>query len=113
MPVGWNEPERRHRIEDEGIELQDKKEINFIGAGVAVTENDEELIVNIPGGIASLPDHDHTGDPTDGGTLAAYSASGHNHAAVYSPLGHDHDASYYTEAEVDDLIASVSVSPTG
>lgn len=41
------------------------------------------------------------------GTGANQAAAGnHNHTGVYSPVGHTHDDRYYTEAEVDALLAA-------
>jgi len=130
MPVGWAE-RKGHRIEDEDVDLIDRGELDFAGAGVTVVDVNGETRVIIPGGgipaahktshqdggsdeivvtglagllvTAQTPiDHDHTGDPGDGGNLPAY-----------SPTGHDHDASYYTMAEVDDLITASAPTPSG
>src|SRR3990167_1236262 len=101
-PVGWAEKKGGHTVQDEGADLPAKDDLDFQGAGVIAANVGGATVVTIPGGIAVLPDHDHTGDPGDGNTLP-----------TYSPVGHDHNAAYYTEAEVDDLISAVSVSPTG
>src|SRR3990167_1405218 len=126
-PVGWKE-QGGHDIQDEGVDVPDRKDLNFAGTGVTVTDVSGKTKVNIPGGMAVLGDHDHTGDPGDGGDLTAYADAVHAHAlgdhdhtgdpgdggvVPYSPTGHDHDAEYYTEAEVDDLIAAISVAPSG
>ena len=131
MPVGWAEKTKRHEVEEEGVQIRDASELNFVGAGVTVTEGDKEIVVTIPGGgvpaahdishqdggvdeisvtgLAGLLTteqtpivHDHTGDPGDGGALAAYSVSGHAHGSLY-----------YTEAEVDDLLTSIQAKASG
>jgi len=45
----------------------------------------------------SLTSHLHTG---------VYAASAHTHTGVYSDISHTHDTRYYTESEVDALIAA-------
>lgn len=155
-PIGWAERGLRHRIEDEGLDLADRPELNFQGQGVTVTNAVGETRVNIPGGLATLPNHDHTGDPLDGGALAAYAASVHAHTLVdHAHAGiagdgnlfplvnldsgaaltgqvptadgaggidwetpfvtgtHNHDERYYTDAEVDALIAAISTPDVG
>jgi len=101
-PVGWAEKGKGHQIQDEGADVADRDDLNFVGTGVTVADVGNKTRVNIPGGLAVLGDHDHTGDPGDGGNLPAY-----------APSVHDHNAAYYTEAEVDDLITAVAPSPTG
>src|SRR3990167_334247 len=105
-PVGWKE-QGGHDIQDEGSDVPDRKDLNFAGTGVTVTDVDGKTKVTIPGGMAVLGDHDHTGDPGDGGDLTAYADAVHAHAlgdhdhtgdpgdggvVPYSPTGHDHDA---------------------
>lgn len=58
-------------------------------------------------GTYSSVGHDHDSDyaPLVHDHDSAYSAIGHDHDSDYSALGHTHDDRYYTESEVDTLVA--------
>lgn len=45
-----------HLIEDEGVAVAQRSALNFVGAGVTVTDGGTETIVTIPGGGGSLDD---------------------------------------------------------
>ena len=52
----------------------------------------------------ALPDHNHDSD---------YAPLDHNHDSDYAPLGHNHDDRYYTESEIDVMLAGLGGSVGG
>lgn len=50
--------------------------------------------------------------PSGQGAGPVPASSGHDHDEDYAPLVHDHDDRYYTEAEVDALIAAIPSGAT-
>lgn len=63
----------------------------------------------------ALIDHNHDTDYAniDHNHDADYAAIDHNHDTDYAPLDHNHDERYYTETEVDALIAGIQGAMVG
>ncbi len=66
VPVGTGASVDGHVIQDEGVDLVQRAKINFVGAGVTVTNEAGGTQVDIPGGGGGVTDHaDLTGLTVD------------------------------------------------
>ena len=65
-------------------------------------------VVNLPAYPAKLPADGGNADTVDGKHAADFAAANHTHS--YAAASHNHDTRYYTEAEVNNLLAGKAAS---